>query len=440
VPSDHRGSVVFVAFRYPPMLGPGSLRAASFARYLPEEGWSPYVVTVEHGLFHRDETHEAPPVPTLRTRSPEPSKLLNPLRRHPAAAAPGPETVPDPSLGRGLARVRRFVRDYVYVPDGQALWIPLARRAAQRALDQAPGPHVLLSSSVPYSSHLAALALAKRHRVPWVAEFRDPWSQVDDLIRPRSAARKRIDAALERRVVEAASVIVVTTDETRNAMAAAYPQLDPEAIRVVRNGFEPANLVGSPPAPDEPLRLVHAGSVPDDAPIEPLLRGIDRVARAHPGELELIVYGAPRRWSEAGAKLGGPDWLVIGGIVAPSVAQAAIASASANVLLRPGEHHRQYVAAKLLDYLGARRPILAAVSNAGEMAALGREYGDMRLIDLDAEDVVARAVRELLDQHRSGELVAPIAGLRPPDELTRRAQAAQLALALDAALCVGSRV
>jgi hypothetical protein len=194
----------------------------------------------------------------------------------------------------------------------------------------------------------------------------------------------------------------------------------------------------SPPPASAPLRLVHAGSVPDDAPIEPLLRGIDRVARSHPGELEMLVYGAPRRWSEASAQLGDPAWLSVRGLVTPAIAQEAIAAASVNVLLRPGEHHRQYVAAKLMDYLGARRPILAAISSAGEMASLGREYGDMRLVDPYTEAAVARVVEELLAQHRNGRLAQPVSAIRPTEQLTRRAQTARLAQALDAALCAGS--
>jgi hypothetical protein len=90
-----------------------------------------------------------------------------------------------------------------------------------------------------------------------------------------------------------------------------------------------------------------------------------------------------------------------------------------------------------MDYLGARRPIVAVVSNAGEMASLGRQYGDMRLVDPYTEDAVARAVEDLLGQHRRGELAGPTAAIRTTDELTRRAQAAQLGLALDAALCAG---
>lgn len=418
------------------MLGPGSYRAASFARHLPELGWDPFIVTVKRALYHRDLAYRPPPVRTLRTWAPEPSRLLTPLRRQrqDGDAAEGVKTVSEPALGPLMTRVRRFVRDWVYLPDGQALWIPFAIVAARRALRSTAGSKVLLSSSVPYSSHLAALAVSRLERVPWVAEFRDPWSQIDNRIRPRSKARKRIDAALERLVVESASGIIVTSDLTRQAMARAYPSLDDDRIRVVRNGFEPSEERPAPPPEDAPLRLVQAGSVPAETSLEPLLRGLDRVARAHPGQVELQVLASPERWSRTASVLGDPEWLQLAGLVSPAVAQREIAAASANVLLRPGDQHRQYVAAKLMDYLGARRPVLGIVSATGEMTSLARDYGDLRLVAAYTEESVAAAVEKLLEDHSRGLLLQPAQGHKPIEELTRGAQTSVLARALESVL------
>lgn len=434
-PGDHRGSVVLLVHRYPPMVGPGSHRAASFARHLPESGWDPFVVTVKGSLFHRDPSYLPPPVRTLRTRSPEPTKLLAPLRgRSSTGAEAGLEVVPDLVLGPVLGRVRRLVINYAYVPDAYAMWIPFAIAGVRSALRRSQGPKVLLSSSVPYSAHLAAMAVARREGTPWVAEFRDPWAQLDDRIRARSPARKRVDAALERRVVETADALVVTSDLTREAMKGAYPGLTDERIWVVRNGYEPGEGPASPPAAESPLRLVNAGSVPGETSLEPLLRGIDHVHKEHPGQVELLVFAPSERWRRAASALSDPSWLKLEGLVSPAEARRAIAGASANVLLRPGEHHRQYVAAKLMDYLGARRPIVGIVSASGEMAALGRAYGDMRLVSEYAERSVAAVVEELFDQHRRGLLLAPAEGRRPVADLTRAAQVSQLAGVLESVL------
>ena len=417
------------------MLGPASERAVSFARHLPAAGWDPSVVTVRVGLHHRHADQPQPAVPTLRTRSPELSRLLGPLRRRAQGSGAGP-TQPVVALTGGPAtgRLRRLVRDYLYLPDGQTMWIPFAIAGLRSALRSVARPAVIMSTSVPYSAHLACLRAARSEGVPWVAEFRDPWSQVDQAIRPRSRARKRIDEVLERRVVESASALVVTTELSREAMASSYPELPTERIWVVRNGFEPADETPQPPGRDQRLRLVQAGSVPDDAAIEPLLWGLDRVARAHPGELHLRVFGPCERWRRAASALGFPPWLEIAGLVGPAQVREAVNGASANVLLRPGPQHRQYVAAKLMGYLGARRPVLGVVDPEGEMARLGGDYGDLRLVAPYTAQAVANAVSEILAQHRAGALQGPVQTRANLAELTRGAQAARLAAALDSVL------
>ena len=427
-------SLVLLAFHYPPMLGPASQRAASFAHHLPALGWDPVVVTVEGGLFHSDPAHRPPAVETIRTPAPEPSKLLHSIRRSGGRQPEDPQTISELEAGPALSRARRLVRDYLYVPDGQAMWIPFAAAALRRAVRARPGPTVLMSTSVPYSAHLAALLATRAEKVPWIAELRDPWSQIEDLIRPRSRTRKRIDAALESRVVDAASALVVTSERTREAMILAYPELSEEAIQVVRNGFEPVESPAPPPGPGDPLQLVQAGSVPAGVPLEPLLRGIDRVARRRPGRLRLRVLAAPEPWGRAARALGDPDWLELAGLVAPAAATRAVAAASANVLLRPGDEHRQFVAAKLMDYLGARRPIVGIVSPEGEMAALAKEYGDMRLVTRYDEESVARVVEELCEQHEQGMLNEPAVGRSAVKELTRASQARALEAVLSSLL------
>jgi hypothetical protein len=422
------GSLVLLAYHYPPLVGPASERAASFARHLPELGWEPTVITARSGLYHRRAGHEGPPARVVRTRSPEPTRLLRRLR----GAGEGPGEALEPALaGRtGLDRARRFVRDYAYVPDAQAPWIPFARRAARREAGRGQDRTVLMSTSVPYSAHLAARAVARRDGVPWIAELRDPWSLQDDRVRPRSRARRRLDAAMEARVVADAAGVVVTTEGARGDMLAAHPALEGR-IWVVRNGFEPASGGRpAPPGPEGPMVLVHAGTVPADAPVEALLRALDGVARSQPGGLLLRVVGPEEPWRTAATGLGGLDWLALDGVTDPAAAREAVAGASACLLLRPGEWNRHIVAAKLLDYLGGRRPVLAVVDPLGEMAMLGAEYGDLRIAG-PSEAAIGTAAGALVDEHRRGRLQRPVSGARPLEELSRRSQAEKLARILE---------
>ena len=75
--------------------------------------------------------------------------------------------------------------------------------------------------------------------------------------------------------------------------------------------------------------------------------------------------------------------------------------------MRPGEVNRRIVAAKLMDYLGARRPVVGIISASSEMAQLAADYGDLRLVDPYTEEGVAAVVEALLAEHREGRPARP---------------------------------
>jgi hypothetical protein len=427
------GTIVVLAFHYPPMVGPASERAASFARSLPAYGWQPFIVTVRSGLYHADAGNTPPVARTWRTASPEPSRLLAGLRGSTTSSevSDGKVVVREALSGGRLEGARHFVRTYLYMPDAQALWIPFAITATERAIEAAELPVVLLSTAVPFSAHLAALAVARRKRIPWVAEFRDPWAREGDELRPRPARRKAIEDRLESWVVRSASAVLVTSDTTRDDMLSAYPELAPDDVWLVRNGIPPFEEGGRPPAPEEPMELLYAGTVPEETSVEPLLRGVKRVAERNPGRIRLRVLGPPGKWEAALARQEGFEFTSPAGLVPPAEARVAMTRSSANILLMPNAQRNLQVAAKLMDYLGARRPIIGAVSNDSEMARLGHDYGDMRLVDPYSESNVAEAVERLLAEHEAGTLQTASQGTSPLDDLSRGKQIERLAAHLN---------
>ena len=71
--------VLMITYYWPPAGGPGAQRVVKFARYLPEFGWEPIVVTVDGGEFPFLDTSLETDVPAStqihRTRSWEPFGL-----------------------------------------------------------------------------------------------------------------------------------------------------------------------------------------------------------------------------------------------------------------------------------------------------------------------------------------------------------------------------
>jgi hypothetical protein len=98
----------------------------------------------------------------------------------------------------------------------------------------------MLSSSPPDSVHLAALRLRRRYRLPWIADFRDPWMGLW-LRQPPTAWHRARQTALERDVLLGADVILAASETHARMLREKRlePALDPERIVHLANGYEP---------------------------------------------------------------------------------------------------------------------------------------------------------------------------------------------------------
>jgi hypothetical protein len=368
----------------------------------------------------------------VRTRSLELSRVFR--RAYSVATGAADEsdemTIRPIASGGAGAHARRLVHDFVYLPDAQVGWIPFAARAAADALAAAPPGSVVLSSSGPVSSHFAAMWAARRSGAPWVAEFRDPFASDPGPTRTRSMARQRVNRRLEDRILRAADHVVVTTESTRQEMLRHTPDLQEERISIVRNGFEPVPAA-APPGPREPMTVVYVGTVAPGEETGWVLTAFDLAHADRPDGFRLRVVGPPGPWQDSGPDAGARrPWLQLDGVVSPVEARTAMAAGSALLLIRHPDY-RIHLPGKAFDYIGARRPIIAAVPPVSEMEDMIMRHSDARILRWGETESLARVIEQFVDQHRAGELQAP----RVPESLTaplaRRDQVARLAEIFD---------
>ena len=248
------------------------------------------------------------------------------------------------------------------------------RRRSPRPADRAwPGGAPL--DLGPYSAHLAAFAVARSERVPWVAELRDPWTLIDDEIRPRSRARKAIDVALERRAGRRSErdgrhLRADPGGDGAGLPGALLPSLGSEKrIRADRRPGRRRRRAGWPRSSsftrdrsDPRFRSSRCCAASTGSPRS------DR-AKSACGSSGHPSHGA-RRPGPRGAGLADPR--------RTHRSRHSATGGCRRIRGRrpgPGEANRQHVAAKLMDYLGARRPVVGIISASGEMARLAADYG-----------------------------------------------------------------
>jgi hypothetical protein len=243
------------------------------------------------------------------------------------------------------------------------------------------------------------------------------------------ALRAALDRRLDHDVVAAARALVVTSEGTAARYRAAFPDAVRGGVHVVRNGFDDAGPDASP-RPDEPLRLTYSGTLLHPAYAAPLLRALERLAGEAGGAIVLDVFGPAEGWRDAGGRDGAV--LRLHGMVPARDMPGHLARSSAVVLLQPDPAHAQYIAGKLYEYLGSRRPVVAALPAGCEAERLIVEHGELWRLEALEEGAILAVLMRLLAEHRAGRLQGARVPVERVEPLSRGAQVARLAALFDA--------
>jgi glycosyltransferase involved in cell wall biosynthesis len=399
--------VLVVAYYFPPLGGVGSLRVAGFARHLPEHGWEPIVLAPRSGAYHRDPELGLPQCRIVRTRSLELSRLGKRALR---AGGDDVRAAPVRGARRGL---RTLARRILYRPDPQVGWYLPAVREGRRALGCHP-VDAILSSSFPITAHLVARRLQRATGLPWVADFRDPWSEM----LPPGAARRRA-ARLERALANEAAEVVMTSP----SWARRHAELWGRPVRCVPNGHD---LDGVAPDPPERFVLSYAGSfypeTQDLSTLWPAIAG-DGPAGARVDTLRFIGDLHPALAAQLVAH-GLLDRTEVTGFLPHTDATASMLRSSALLVAGPANARgilRGQVAAKIFEYLATGLPIVYVGDPQSDAADLLRAHAGCHLVATGDVEGARRA------------LVAARAGPHERDvaALSRRSRTAALAQVLD---------
>jgi glycosyltransferase involved in cell wall biosynthesis len=240
--------VLMIAYLFPPIGGSGVQRTVKFAKYLPAFGWQPIVLAVSNSPSHEVDylLLEELPDDLLVYRTPDfnlPHLLRKTARRlglisqssHASATVESISSKPSsPAKGKVRTTLSRFADTWLRIPDQFICWFPGAVWAGLKLVKQCD---ILYSTSDPFTDHLVAYFLHKLSGKPWVADFRDPWTQ-DVMYQRASRLRSRVDAFLEKHLLKAANVVVVTCAATAKSFQDLYPSLPKDKFIEITNGFD----------------------------------------------------------------------------------------------------------------------------------------------------------------------------------------------------------
>ncbi|MCA1761640.1 MAG: hypothetical protein LC664_01380 [Flavobacteriales bacterium] len=204
--------VLIITYYWPPAGGAGVQRWLKMAKYLPEFGIEPVVLTV-------DESYASYPVvdrsfledvaattKVYRTRSFEPLRIYGKLFGKKKVPYSGFTNVNTGTLGSKLSR---WVRGNFFIPDARKGWNRYALPKAAEIIKR-ENIDTVITTGPPHSTHLIGLALkSKKPSIKWIADFRDPWTDIyyyEDLL--HSERSKAKDLKLEKMVLSQSDLVL----------------------------------------------------------------------------------------------------------------------------------------------------------------------------------------------------------------------------------------
>jgi glycosyltransferase involved in cell wall biosynthesis len=370
--------VLIITYYWPPSGGSGVQRWLKFAKYLPEAGWEPVIFTPENPDFDlKDETllkEISPNLEVIRFPIWEPYQLFAKVKKQ-GKSHPG--RMLEQQKKGFLEKVAIWLRANLLVPDPRVFWVKPSVQFLNQLLQEGQF-QAIITTGPPHSLHLIGQKLKQKHGIPWLADFRDPWSQWEflDTLPMLSFIRRRHEA-LEQKVLRQADVVVTISPTFQRDLE----KLSGRKIDLITNGYDPADIpTDFHPRPKlaKRLHLVYTGIIDAIRNPLPLMQAL---------KAEFEVGGEEVSWTFVGkvseqvrASVEADPWLKahihFAGYVPHHQVFEFYATTDALVLiLTDTKNAKGNIPGKLFEYLATGLPVLALGDPQGDSATLLSDAG-----------------------------------------------------------------
>ena len=412
--------VLIITYYWPPSGGSGVQRWLKMSKYLPENGWQPVIYTaddaeypVEDASLEQDVTPEAE---VIRRPIVEPytfyKKFLGMKKG---------EKVKAGFINEGAKKIgwkenlSVWLRGNFFIPDARCWWVRPSVRYLSNYLKEHP-VDAIISTGPPHSMHLIARALHKKFNIPWVADFRDPWTDIDfykDLKLTRCADRKH--HRLEHQVLtEATKVVTVGWD-----CAKGLESHGAKDVAVITNGYDDFSVEthGRASLHDDerehetlPFTMSHIGIVGANRNPETLWSAIADIVETQnfvslPIRIRLIgqvdnsvVESIKRNRIEKNVE------------IIPYIPhnQVIAEQQKSDVLLlfvNNTPNAKGILTGKIFEYMASGRPILCIGPEDGDSARILNETQTGITVDFDDKEKMKSVILDFMNKHKENQLV-----------------------------------
>ena len=400
--------ILIITYYWPPSGGPGVQRWLKFVKYLPAFGIEPVVLTVDPASAEYpviDESLEKDIFPELEVFRTDCKGVYDWYKR-----LTGTKTAPYSGFANEgnpgcLQKMARFIRGNFFLPDARRGWIKYAFAEACRLIEK-DKIDAVITTGPPHSTHLTGLKLKKKYNIRWIADFRDPWSNIQykKLLYQTRWAQK-MDLKNERQVLERCDHLLLAVDE-RKRFAEIHPHVSAEKMIFMPNGYDETDFEGMNFYLPDDFLITYTGTIAVNYPTEGLVKALLLLREQFPFTIQFV--GKTDEKTRALFEQYLPENTLFLDHVSHRQSIEFLAKSSTLLLINAHVEGSEFLLhGKIYEYLASEKPILLLAPVAGIAAQIIKNANAGAAFDYNDVKGIANFLAEQYQNQKKGIRPSP---------------------------------
>ncbi|MEX0686558.1 MAG: glycosyltransferase [Balneolales bacterium] len=404
-----RKKALIITYYWPPSGGPGVQRWLKFTKYLRDFGWEPVIYTAENPEVPEIDHSLVKDIPenvtVIKRKIWEPYQLYKFFVGQKQDSRISQAFLSESKKPKTAEMISRWIRGNFFIPDARKYWIKPSIRFLTEWLKDNP-VDVIISTGPPHSMHLIAHGLKIQSGIPWIADFRDPWTNIeyyDDLLLTSRSDRKHHQ--LEAKIIKNANRVIAVSPTWK----AEFEKDHKRPIDLLTNGYDEEDFEGVNPGQDPYFSISHIGTMIPSRNPGSLWSALSQLVKenedfAH--DFRLILVGrVDHSVMDAIKAFDLQNNLITTGYLSHN--EVMIRQKSTWVLLdilKRASNTKGLYAGKLFEYLAAKRPILLIGPSDSDAAKLIEELQAGYAVDFEDQERMKTIIKNLYNDYQKNNL------------------------------------
>ena len=402
--------VLIITYYWPPSGGGGVMRWLKMSKFLPDLGWQPVIFTPENpDPSVNDESllkEIHPEIIEIKTSIWEPYEFYRKITGKKSGTKFKSGYISEASTGDWKSKLSVFIRGNLLIPDPRKFWIKPSVKYLTKYLKENP-VDLIISTGPPHSMHLIALGMKEKFDIPWIAVFRDPWTDIDFYAKLRLTKwADKIHHNLELKVLTKADHVVTVSP----GCASDLGKIVNRKIEVINNGYDPQDYQFTKPEQDKTFTISHFGAFNKDRNPGRLWVAMNEISKNNPEFKKLLRIQLIGQTDDSIIDDISKNNLTENLVLIEHLAhrEGLVQLSKSQVLLLPlndAPNVKGILPGKMFEYMALQRPILALGPTDADYAKILKETNSG--VSLDFVDIkeIKNAIENFFRLFKENKLV-----------------------------------